>query len=514
MARLHEYMGKKLLAEAGLAVPSGRLIAAGELFHLEAFPHYPAILKAQAWTTSRMAQGLIRFVDDADAALAAAEDLFGRVINNFTIDHLLLEQRLAIKEEYFLSYFIDDATASPQIIFATTGGSGVEDILRRAPDKMQRMSIDLRRFYVHQLRDLLGRAGISGKPLLLLGDALYKAVRAAIRHEARSLEINPLVLTEAGTVVAADCRMTIDDYAVFRHPEVEVEIARELANPPTALDRIAYAVEKNDYRGTFYFIQMESDFTGEDNYVGFHGAGGGGSMMSMDAIQQAGFKIANFCDTSGNPPASKVYRAARIIAAQPNICGYFGSGSGVASQEQVHSARGLVKAFREMHMPLPVVVRLGGNLEDEAVAILESYTADLPAPIRGFKKDDPVSACAAVFAELAASPPAGNPDFSAPQPAWLMADNVYRFTTLTGEVYFNHDVCRTCKNQVCISACIPQILKQENGVPVLAISPQEAAKGKCIECLICEVECQALAAGGGYVDLPIAGLADYSREGK
>jgi succinyl-CoA synthetase beta subunit len=222
MARLHEYMGKKLLAEAGLAVPSGRLIAAGELFHLEAFPHYPAILKAQAWTTSRMAQGLIRFVDDADAALAAAEDLFGRIINNFTIDHLLLEQRLAIKEEYFLSYFIDDATASPQIIFATTGGSGVEDILRRAPDKMQRMSIDLRRFYVHQLRDLLGRAGISGKPLLLLGDALYKAVRAAIRHEARSLEINPLVLTEAGSVVAADCRMTIDDYAVFRHPEVEV----------------------------------------------------------------------------------------------------------------------------------------------------------------------------------------------------------------------------------------------------------------------------------------------------
>jgi succinyl-CoA synthetase beta subunit len=276
MARLHEYMGKKLLAEAGLAVPSGRLIAAGELRHLEAFPHYPAILKAQAWTTSRMAQGLIRFVDDADAALAAAEDLFGRIINNFTIDHLLLEQRLAIKEEYFLSYFIDDATASPQIIFATTGGSGVEDILRRAPDKMQRMSIDLRRFYVHQLRDLLGRAGISGKPLLLLGDALYKAVRAAIRHEARSLEINPLVLTEAGSVVAADCRMTIDDYAVFRHPEVEVEIARELANPPTALDRIAYAVEKNDYRGTFYFIQMESDFTREDNYVGFHGAGGGG----------------------------------------------------------------------------------------------------------------------------------------------------------------------------------------------------------------------------------------------
>ena len=81
--------------------------------------------------------------------------------------------------------------------------------------------------------------------------------------------------------------------------------------------------------------------------IGFHGAGGGGSMMSMDAVLAKGFKLANYCDTSGNPPASKVYRAAKIILSQPGLRGYFASGSGVASQEQYNSARGLVKAFAE-----------------------------------------------------------------------------------------------------------------------------------------------------------------------
>ena len=97
-------------------------------------------------------------------------------------------------------------------------------------------------------------------------------------------------------------------------------------------------------------------------------------MMSMDAVLAQGFKLANYCDTSGNPPASKVYRAARIILSQPGIRGYFASGSGVASQEQYNSARGLVKAFAEERPDIPAVIRLGGNCEEEAIRILD----DLP----------------------------------------------------------------------------------------------------------------------------------------
>ena len=221
--------------------------------------------------------------------------------------------------------------------------------------------------------------------------------------EARSLEINPLVLTKSGEFVAADCRITIDDYAVVRHPELGIEIAREFDHPPTPLERVAYAVEQNDHRGTFYFAQLATAAPKESKgLVGFHGAGGGGSMMSMDAIVNAGFTIANFTDTSGNPSASKVYRAARIILAQPDLVGYFGSGSGVASQEQYWSAYGLAKAFWELDLDIPAVIRLGGNTEDRAVDILHRMSKLLRAPVEGYRKSDTPAMIAARFAELVA----------------------------------------------------------------------------------------------------------------
>src|SRR5207244_8068459 len=236
-----------------------------------------------------------------------------------------------------------------------------------------------------------------------LAESIRKLFTAARSVEARSLEINPLVLTKDGEVVAADCRITIDDYAVVRHPDLGIEIAREFDHPPTPLERVAYAVEQNDHRGTFYFAQLATTAPkGAKGLVGVHGAGGGGSMMSMDAIVNVGFTIANFTDTSGNPSASKVYRAARIILAQPDLLGYFGSGSGVASQEQFWSAYGLAKAFWELDLDIPAVIRLGGNMEDRAIDILHRMSKLLRAPIECYRKRDTPATIAARFAELVA----------------------------------------------------------------------------------------------------------------
>ena len=126
-------------------------------------------------------------------------------------------------------------------------------------------------------------------------------------------------------------------------------------------------------------------------------------MMSMDAIVNAGFTIANFTDTSGNPSASKVYRASRIILAQPDLVGYFGSGSGVASQEQYWSAYGLAKAFWELDLDIPAVIRLSGNTEDRAVNILRRMSKLLRAPIEGYRKTDAPAMIAERFAKLVAS---------------------------------------------------------------------------------------------------------------
>src|SRR5207237_2387385 len=234
--------------------------------------------------------------------------------------------------------------------------------------------------------------------------SIQKLFAAAKSVDAPSVESNPLALTQDGQFVAADCRITIDDYAVARHTELNIEIAREFDHPPTALERVAYAVEQSDHRGTFYFAQLATAAAKESKgLVGFHGAGGGGSMMSMDAIVNAGFTIANFTDTSGNPSASKVYRAARIILTQPDLVGYFGSVSGGASPEQYWSAYGLAKAFWELDLDIPAVIRLGGNTEDRAVDILQRMSKLLRAPVEGYRKTDAPATIAGRFADLVGS---------------------------------------------------------------------------------------------------------------
>ena len=289
-------------------------------------------------------------------------------VGQFPVEAVLVEEKIDIDREFFLSFAIDDAARAPMIIFAAGGGSGIEEraaSTRRIPCDVNRGPLD------SAVKEAVASSGLLPKQATQLAESIRKLFHAARSVEARSLEINPLVLTKSDEFVAADCRITIDDYAVARHPELGIEIAREFDHPPTALERVAYAVEQSDHRGTFYFAQLATAAPkNSKGLAGFHGAGGGGSMMSMDAIVNAGFTIANFTDTSGNPSASKVYRAARIILAQPDLVGYFGSGSGVASQEQYWSAYGLAKAFWELDLDIPAVIRLGGNTEDRAVDIL------------------------------------------------------------------------------------------------------------------------------------------------
>ena len=139
------------------------------------------------------------------------------------------------------------------IIFAAGGGTGIEE--RAASTR--RIACDVNRGPVESAvdeADGVMRTFIDHAKQL--ADSIRKLFAAARSVEARSLEINPLVLTKDGQFVAADCRITIDDYAVARHPELKIEIAREFDHPPTALERVAYAVEQNDHRGTFYFAQL------------------------------------------------------------------------------------------------------------------------------------------------------------------------------------------------------------------------------------------------------------------
>ena len=511
MARLFEYQSKQLLQKGGIRIPEGGVARTpGEARAIALELGRPVVLKIQVWITGRAGLGGIRFADTPEEAEAQARELLGTRVKNFVVDAVLVEEKLAIADEYFAGLVIDDAAKAPLLVFSSVGGTGIEEIAKAHPEKIARMPIDiLAGVREYEVRNLIRRTGITGKLLLQISELLTRFYRVARSYDARSAEMNPLVRTEADQVYAADCHFTVDDYAVFRHPDLGIEVAREFDRPPTELEKIAYQVEEKDYRGTFYFLQMQEDISPEDKAIGFNGAGGGGSMMSMDAVLNRGFKLANYCDTSGNPAAAKVYRAAKVILSQPDIKGYFASGSGVASQEQFHSARGLVKAFLEEGLDIPAVIRLGGNYEEKAIEILGLYLKDIPGTIEGYGRDDSPEFCARRMEELIIENRGGTHTVR-PWEGTEYPDTWYSFASMTGAVYFDHSKCAACRTQGCVEACTPGILKlDEERRPVLAVAPDAARKGKCTECLACEVFCRFHEQAAVAIDLPIPGLREY-----
>ncbi len=510
MARLYEYQSKEILKKAGIKVPTGFVVETPQQAK-EAFEKIgkPVVLKIQVWLKGRAQLGGIKFAESPEEAEKLASQLLGMKVKNFTVEKLLVEEKLDIERELFAGIIIDDYAKKPLVVFSSIGGTGIEEIAKEHPEAIFTHHVDvLEGFPEFRARNLLRKLGFSGKLLLKLSSTLANLYKAFRNVDARSAEINPLVITADGEVYAADCHIAVDDYAVYRHPELGIEIAREFDRPPTELEKIAYKVEEGDYRGTFYFLQMVEMPDPEGNYIGFHGAGGGGSMMSMDAVLNKGFKIANFTDTSGNPPASKVYRAARIILSQPNIIGYFASGSGVASQEQFHSARGLVKAFIEEQIEIPAVIRLGGNYEEKAIEILHTFSRFIPAKVEGYGRDDSPEFCAERLASLVEE---GGRKLHKVKPLeeYSPPANAYSFKTMTGTLYIDHSACSTCNSKICVDECKYGVLKVEDGKPVLAISEEEAAKGKCTECLACELACFLEGKKAIYVHLPIPGLKEY-----
>jgi len=507
MARLHEYQGKAILAANGFKIPRGRAASTADeavaaAKELAGEKNSEVVIKIQAWTTGRAGIGGVAFAKKADDVRAHAARMLAMKVGQFPVEAVLVEEKIDIEREFFLSFAIDDAARAPVIIFAGGGGSGIEE--RAASTR--RIACDVNRGPLDStVGEAVASCGLSPAHAATLAESIQKLFAAARSVEARSLEINPLVLTKGDQFVAADCRVTIDDYAVARHPELGIEIAREFDHPPTALERMAYAAEQTDHRGTFYFAQLATVAAkGSKGLVGFHGAGGGGSMMSMDAIVNAGFTIANFTDTSGNPSASKVYRASRIILAQPDLVGYFGSGSGVASQEQYWSAYGLAKAFWELDLDIPAVIRLGGNTEDRAVDILRRMSGLLRAPVEGYRKTDTPAMIAERFAELVAGASGTKWKPRAPRvPKFVKDKSATRLPVKNGRVWI--DTARWAEIRAAVETHSSELIVDRAGAPAAALASEEFAN-KDSELLACDVECRLAGVEGFYLELDIPGL--------
>jgi len=388
MARLYEYQGKEVLSKIGIPVPKGRSAAsASEAKRIAEEIGKPCVVKAQVWATGRFKAGGIKFAKSPADAEQAANALIGAEIKGLKVEKVLIEEQLEVKREFYVGVIVSNShkIKGPVLIFSSEGGSSIEEVSARNPERIGRLNVDyLKEVGAKEAEAFISRVPFDGKPASkelkkALSQAVVQIYKAFKDYDARSLEVNPLILTKGNVIVAADCHVTIDDNSVFRHPELGIALPRDMERPPTKLEKKAWKIEEGDYRGTGYFSQMTTKVEGE-GWLGFHGIGGGGAMLGASAFVARGFKIANYADTSGDPPASKIYSVIRCILEQP-VDGYVLMGACLANQEQWHHGHALVKVFKEeakKRPGFPVIMLIGGNKEKETHEIIRKGFKNLP----------------------------------------------------------------------------------------------------------------------------------------
>ncbi|MBA7647416.1 Succinate--CoA ligase [GDP-forming] subunit beta [subsurface metagenome] len=390
MARLFECQGKGFLKDAGIAIPVGEVAStAKETHEVATRVGKPVVVKAQVWVGGRGKAGAVKFADTPEEAEKAASTILGMKVKGFPVRKVLVEEKLNVEKEYYVGVIPDSSwnSKAPVVIFSTEGGMDIEEI---PEDKIFRAKIDyLKGYPFYDALDLASRAGIPNQLLREMAGVISKVVEVFKKQDCNILEINPLILTKEGKVIAGDCRMAVDDNSTFRHPEMGVTIPREFPWEPSDFDIVGWGIEETDFRGSGFVMKMTLDET-SGGYIGFHAIGGGAAMIGMDALSRIGLRPANYADTSGNPVASKIYRVAKVILSQPNIEGYLLAGFLFANQEQWHHAHALVKALRE-ELPkrpgFPCVLLLAGNKEEESLQILREGLKDVPGPIEIYGRE-------------------------------------------------------------------------------------------------------------------------------
>lgn len=368
MARILEDHGKGLLAEFSIPIPTGRTAAtAAEAVQAAQEIGFPVAIKGLVPVGKRGKAGAIAFADNVEEALDRAAKILGMTLSGYPVEQVLIEQKLAIARELYLSITIDKAAQQLAVVASSSGGVNIEQLSREHPDKVSKTHIDpLVGMPGYKAIEIWSDLGLTGKPLRQAGALLIRLYRMFVRYDATLVEINPLVLTEEGTLVAADCVLNIDENALYRQPGLAdtVQPGSDRAwRPLTELEKdLIAASAKEAYRGTARY----TEFDGGD--IGFMCGGGGASLLLMDALHRAGGRPANYSEIGGNPPESKVHSLCKGILSKPGVKGLFVAHN-ITNNTQIDlMAKGVVSALAEMGIDpkvFPVVVREAGTHDEE-----------------------------------------------------------------------------------------------------------------------------------------------------
>jgi len=386
MARLYEYQGKELLNKMGIPAPKGRLaISPKEARGIAEEFKRPIVLKAQVLSGGRGKAGGIKFAMTSNDVEKAATELLNMKIRGISVQKIWVEERLLVEEEFYLGVTTDPSSRRPILILSQNGGIDIEEMARVSPTKIIKQQVNiLRGLREYEARDFVRKAEcFSGDQIIALGSIFKNLYDLYRRYDCKLVEINPLILTKEGGVIAADARIDIDDDAIFRHPELGLASTEETGErPPTKIEIAAGKIDEGDYRGTAHIVQLdpEGSHAREKGKVpiAFDCVGTGTSLTTMDELVDLGYFPVNFADTSGNPTASKLYRATKIILSQPGIEGYLFV-SCVSSQQLDNTARGIIKALKELYSltggqpNIPMVFTFRGGWDEEAIKLFKDH---------------------------------------------------------------------------------------------------------------------------------------------
>ncbi|HTX46271.1 MAG TPA: ADP-forming succinate--CoA ligase subunit beta [Solirubrobacteraceae bacterium] len=351
---LLEYQGKQLFARHGVPVPSGKpartveeAVAAAEEIG------YPCVVKAQVQIGGRGKAGGIKVAQNREEAEQHARAILGMDIRGLTVHELWIEGASEIASEYYASVIFDRSAKAPLLMLSTKGGMDIEAVAEETPEAIARLHVDpLLGFCDFHGRRLAFEAAVDADVVRPVGAMLAKLYETFIAEDATLVEVNPLIVTPDRQVKALDAKVTLDDNALFRHPE-NAEL-RDLSGEDPQ-ERMAKE------RGLTY-VKLDGD-------IGILGNGAGLVMSTLDVVALAGGAPANFLDAGGGSKADAITSAVEVILSDPKVKAVlFNIFGGITRCDEV--ARGLIEAFAQINPTVPFVVRLDGTNDVEGRALL------------------------------------------------------------------------------------------------------------------------------------------------
>ncbi len=363
---LHEYQAKRLFAEHGVPIPSGKVARTPtEARDIARELGGHVVVKAQVHTGGRGKAGGVKLAHSANEAEEAAAQILGMDIKGFTVHKVLVDELApGIEQEIYLAVLIDRAQRLPMIMASAAGGMDIEQVAEEAPEKIILVHINptlgVRSYQATYIADAMGLPRELWRDFYKVVSGLYACF---IAKDASLTEINPLVITGEGKLLAVDGKMTIDDNALSRHPNLTEY--RDLEEEPPS---------EREARGAgINFIQL-------DGNIGCMVNGAGLAMASMDIIKLFGGDPANFLDIGGGAKASQVSTGLRLILSDPNVeAVLFNIFGGITRGDEV--ARGIIEALKTIDTDVPMVVRLAGTNAEEGRAILADADMETAATL-------------------------------------------------------------------------------------------------------------------------------------